>query len=633
MKKGLTTAQLEVAAILAMLCEHLSWITFNFYTPQAHFMRIVGKLAIPIICYLSVSFYEKAKNITKYILCLLLFWGLSIYPYHIFYTAKITGKQNIIFDVLLGFLVMAILDSLKLKKIWKVILIAAILILSICFSNNPLIFILFMADFRHSHSYNRMVRTIIKIAAAAVLFTLISQSICQSAGAYVSREAWKESVNYIGFLLAIPLLKKCQLRKKEEVVKGYFLIVYPIQFLLLKNFVHITSGNFYRIYLYIHLLGILIVLRLGYSTLKAKLSHVQTANIVMLSFALLFMLGYYFQLTAFSLQVMIAAVKIEMTGLTGMIIGFTWFMNEFCNNPISNFVYIVEGMVTSACIYAIYTLGQNKLFYKAVGVKHFKEHSIIVSVRGPVWILFFAYMAMIMLLTLFMCLYKMKHSDGIERRQSVTLLIAEGAGFVLLMLRIILRNEEYDVGTFAVFSFVLLFSFSICQNDYLDNIQTERERDPLTGLCNRGYFIEQVQKKLEKKIKGTMFMIDMDNFKMVNDNYGHGTGDKVLIALADSLKQVMGSDNFVSRIGGDEFCIFIHSHIDENEMKKITERLEVKFHKNLEQRNLNLLSTLSVGIARYDGKGKISFEELYENADKALYLAKNSGKSQYKFYA
>jgi diguanylate cyclase (GGDEF)-like protein len=201
------------------------------------------------------------------------------------------------------------------------------------------------------------------------------------------------------------------------------------------------------------------------------------------------------------------------------------------------------------------------------------------------------------------------------------------------MLRIILRNEEYDVGTFAVFSFVLLFSFSICQNDYLDNIQTERERDPLTGLCNRGYFIEQVQKKLEKKIKGTMFMIDMDNFKMVNDNYGHGTGDKVLIALADSLKQVMGSDNFVSRIGGDEFCIFIHSHIDENEMKKITERLEVKFHKNLEQRNLNLLSTLSVGIARYDGKGKISFEELYENADKALYLAKNSGKSQYKFYA
>ena len=123
-------------------------------------------------------------------------------------------------------------------------------------------------------------------------------------------------------------------------------------------------------------------------------------------------------------------------------------------------------------------------------------------------------------------------------------------------------------------------------------------------------------------------MIDIDNFKYVNDTYGHPTGDQVIIRTGLMLKNVFSDNALVGRIGGDEFCVFCYGFPSlvqlENSIKQIdwagllTDRVKDV--------------TYSCGIIFCYGSKKLSFEELYNKADEALYKAKQRGKNQYCFY-
>lgn len=632
MKKGLTAASLEMIAILALLCEHLARMTTSFYTPQSYVMQIIGKIMIPIICFLSVENYQKITNLRRYMLSLLLLWALSIYPYHVLYKDVVMNKQNFIFDLILGVAALIICDSKKVKGIWKPLLLSIIIFSSIHFSNSPLVSIWLMLSFNHKKSYKYIRKSIITISVTSILFMLVFQDIMRGAGAYIPERALLEPFTYLGLMLAIPFLKRYK-AKEDSKIPHFFEAFYPLQILLVKDFVRVTPGEFYQSYVYIHIFTIVLAIVLAYKTLKSKISRAQIANLIMILFTLLFMLGYYIELTAFSMRVMQTSIKIEVAGLAGMIIAFTWFIDEFCHNPLNKVVYVLEGIFTSILIYAVFTQEKNNLYYRSVGVRHYKVHSVLVENPGPVHIAFYVYVAIVIVMTIIMCWRNMRNSEGVERKQSATIIIALVCVAIFLVLRGVQIDKEYDYITFALASFLVFFTFALCKNDYFGNIQTEQEQDPLTGLSNRSFFEERVQSKLAKGFKGTMFMMDMDNFKYINDHYGHGTGDKVLIAVADSMRKVICSGNYVTRLGGDEFCAFICDKVKPEEMNAMTEEIVNVFQQILKTRNLNLESTLSIGVAIYNGKEEITFDELYENADKALYLAKNSGKSQCKFYA
>jgi diguanylate cyclase (GGDEF)-like protein len=193
-------------------------------------------------------------------------------------------------------------------------------------------------------------------------------------------------------------------------------------------------------------------------------------------------------------------------------------------------------------------------------------------------------------------------------------------------------TRGYDLMTFGILGVIFFFSLALVKDDSLDRILTEAEKDPLTGVSNRGFFIDVVSGWLQKRKKGSLVMLDLDDFKDVNDNFGHGVGDKVLSTLGESITQVIAQTNFTARFGGDEFCIFLINQVSKKEIAVIMEQLNEAFQNNIRFLKLDIKTDLSIGIAVNNGKTRISFEELYENADKALYLAKNSGKGQYKFY-
>lgn len=157
-------------------------------------------------------------------------------------------------------------------------------------------------------------------------------------------------------------------------------------------------------------------------------------------------------------------------------------------------------------------------------------------------------------------------------------------------------------------------------------------KDSLTGVWNRRYLNDEIEKSIAMKETGSLLILDLDNFKGINDKYGHVVGDAAIIAFAETLQRFVHKDDIVSRIGGDEFAIYLRNAYGEELLaqrigsliKEVEEELRII-------KEDKAVSSVSIGISALPFDGK-SFIELYNNADKALYYVKRNGKSGFHFY-
>ena len=161
------------------------------------------------------------------------------------------------------------------------------------------------------------------------------------------------------------------------------------------------------------------------------------------------------------------------------------------------------------------------------------------------------------------------------------------------------------------------------------------ERDSLTGLYNKGTTGKLIAEHLtynQRNAKGALFIIDVDNFKTINDRLGHTYGDVVLCELSEKLVKCFRGDDIVGRIGGDEFIALMKNATSEkviaHKAEEICHCFDVVYSgDNAEQYAISS----SIGIAVFPKDGD-SFEALYKNADIALYEAKSKGKNTFSFY-
>ena len=167
------------------------------------------------------------------------------------------------------------------------------------------------------------------------------------------------------------------------------------------------------------------------------------------------------------------------------------------------------------------------------------------------------------------------------------------------------------------------------KNKELEHLATH---DSLTGLINRRFFEEKaLQEILRIKRYGEgsclFLLLDIDNFKCINDKYGHPAGDKVLQSVASILKTQLREIDIVSRIGGEEFAIIL-VNLDAKAGEIVAETLRNSIEKEIitiDGQEINI--TVSIGITFIDNSID-SYEEVYAYADKALYVAKAKGKNQ-----
>ncbi|MGZ4392099.1 MAG: putative bifunctional diguanylate cyclase/phosphodiesterase [Gaiellaceae bacterium] len=176
---------------------------------------------------------------------------------------------------------------------------------------------------------------------------------------------------------------------------------------------------------------------------------------------------------------------------------------------------------------------------------------------------------------------------------------------------------------------------------YLLDITPERELqeqlrlqalfDPLTGLANRAFFHEQLEHavsiRTENEPGTAVVFIDLDEFKQINDQYGHSVGDEVLAILGARLKTVIRAGDSVARLGGDEFAVLLTSVREPAEPAIVAERLLEQITAPIEVAGRHLLLTASIGIALGS-----TGTELLKQADAAMYRAKANGDADYAFY-
>ncbi|MDD2220657.1 MAG: diguanylate cyclase [Clostridia bacterium] len=155
--------------------------------------------------------------------------------------------------------------------------------------------------------------------------------------------------------------------------------------------------------------------------------------------------------------------------------------------------------------------------------------------------------------------------------------------------------------------------------------------DSLTGLLNRNAFKDQfkaIAAASDENARHAFIMLDLDNFKQLNDKLGHLVGDKVLVDISQSLKTALRADDLIGRIGGDEFMILLKNLPRGEALEKRAERICLLLAKNF---GGGLFTSGSMGIAMYPHDG-CDFEDLYKKADLALYAAKKSGRNRFVFY-
>lgn len=168
--------------------------------------------------------------------------------------------------------------------------------------------------------------------------------------------------------------------------------------------------------------------------------------------------------------------------------------------------------------------------------------------------------------------------------------------------------------------------------EFTMDIKEKAMMDSLTGLYNRSYFQEKVEKIWAAGHSGALFMIDLDNFKSINDRFGHIMGDRVLRLLAETLREQTGEDDVIGRIGGDEFILFYMDQVDHDELAEKAANILDSMQRKLEEIKHQDITSVSIGIALYPEHGN-TFEKIFKNTDHALYYVKENGKNDYHFYA
>lgn len=204
-------------------------------------------------------------------------------------------------------------------------------------------------------------------------------------------------------------------------------------------------------------------------------------------------------------------------------------------------------------------------------------------------------------------------------------ILLEGAGG-----RIVLKGSAfYDNGS-------LLMMIGIME--HTDNTDapkryylTDSAYDPGTGLWNKRAIHEYAIEKTHEGRSLYIGIMDVDDFKKVNDTQGHMFGDEVLSKVSETLRGVIDSRGAVGRFGGDEFMLVFDSVSDEEELRRILKTIS----KNIQWAFRDLADTLpittSCGVAKMPDDGT-HFEELFQKADKALYIAKAKGKNRFIIY-
>lgn len=167
----------------------------------------------------------------------------------------------------------------------------------------------------------------------------------------------------------------------------------------------------------------------------------------------------------------------------------------------------------------------------------------------------------------------------------------------------------------------------------LMSLETQATRDPLTGVLNKAVTGNKINTLIEEFPDAfhLLMIVDIDDFKYINDTYGHIIGDEILSYVTKNIRKVFNQSELIGRIGGDEFVVFIGNVLNEADILLKANTLRSILISPYKTKNESISVSGSIGVSIYPKDGK-NYQELLECADKALYVTKGNGKNGFTVY-
>lgn len=172
-------------------------------------------------------------------------------------------------------------------------------------------------------------------------------------------------------------------------------------------------------------------------------------------------------------------------------------------------------------------------------------------------------------------------------------------------------------------------------NEHSEQLTQLALHDSLTGLANRHAFSQALSQHVAQSVQQQQLLalvfIDLDNFKFVNDTYGHDAGDALLLLVSQRLSQVLRSDDLLCRLGGDEFAVLLPNQTQQQATEWVCQRLLAQIREPLVVQGHVMPVGASIGVA-FCPTDTTQADTLLQYADEAMYVAKRAGKNAYHFY-
>lgn len=718
-----------------MVIDHTAWGFLDFHTPLAQFLHVCGRLTVPIMCFFIAEGFRKTRNLKKYIGRMATFAVITIIPFYIFFHEEYDYRQNIIFDLLLGLLMLTVLEKSNFAKWLKILLVALLFVVSMTIGGWVVAPQLFILAFYYGRTFREKAKWFILTDVVMVAFLVVA--ICLNQKYHFSGYdwVWWDKFYLLGFMFALPLLYCYNGEKGKDVLGRYFFyIFYPMHFLVLSGIkaLTVTKVSLYSMYLSVHIIVLAAALALVIMTILTKPSRGQGGILLLEVSASLYIVGFILEILGVTADGYYLACLVQYFGEYMAFIAFLIVVSRICRSDIPPFVYALHIVVSIALIYALMTTRETGFFYSYLGVNTSGAFARPEIVHSTGFYLSFAYICVVCIEAAALGIKTFRKGTGIDKKRVRFIFLALlscWAPYGMTKLGMTAGYEVPAVGIMAatVFLYISFFRYGTLDSvilasenaldhahegiivldtqyhiiyhnkmvddvlgeldhnvdirrddrmrgvleDTIDHINVGNEiyefqvepltekgyvqglmiwilnatehyaniekisdaanRDPLTGLYNRTCFKEMVDADVDDGRNGCFVMMDMDNFKRVNDAYGHQRGDSVLKNLAGILAEFPESKLFACRVGGDEFCAYFRDMTDKDQIAAEIEHILSDFAMTFREAD-EVKCSISFGVYINDrSAGTLKdCSGMYSAADAKLYEAKQSGKNTYR---
>jgi diguanylate cyclase (GGDEF)-like protein len=201
------------------------------------------------------------------------------------------------------------------------------------------------------------------------------------------------------------------------------------------------------------------------------------------------------------------------------------------------------------------------------------------------------------------------------------------------------KDKHYVIETIPVLSkrgnkdgFIVKFNDMTSYIERIEKLDYEASHDELTDIINRRAFLEAASEHIKEsgttKSDFAVMMIDLDDFKQINDNFGHPNGDEVLIGVAKSIQNAINKGDLVARYGGEEFVVMV-KNADNTAATEIAEKIRIAVSElEFDFQDQKVKIQVSIGVCLSYHENPLDVYEYIKNADEALYVSKRKGKNK-----